>query len=202
MQRLCRYISDSLRPGMFFFAALAISAVNMSGTATAQNYVNSRADFITSLDDETMLITEYLGSGSGSIEGESCDDCCSSDCCKKRRGICGDLRSRRREVNWFSCSCNGSYKFPVPPLYTYHWPGLYSLERMTDYHSPWRFPPLKPYAPEPSLDDQAFLPRVIQTAAIEPLGEVSSLHRPAIAGERRRPERASAKLRRAYGIAR
>ena len=23
----------------------------------------------------------------------------------------------------FNCGCNGSYKFPVPPLYTYHWPG-------------------------------------------------------------------------------
>jgi len=188
---------------MILFAGLAILAVNIFGTATAQNYVNSRADFVTSFDDETMVITEYLGSGSDSFEGESCDDCCSSDCCKqKRRGICGQLRSRRREVNWFSCSCNGSYKFPVPPLYTYHWPGLYSLERMTDYHSPWRFPPLKPYAPEPSLDDQAFRPRVIQTSAIEPFGEVPSLHHRSVAGERRGPEPASAKLRRAYGIAR
>ncbi len=48
----------------------------------------------------------------------------------------------------FNCGCNGSYKFPVPPLYTYHWPGLYSQQLMTDYHSPWRFPPIKPYSDE------------------------------------------------------
>ncbi len=48
----------------------------------------------------------------------------------------------------FNCGCNGSYKFPVPPLYTYHWPGMYSAQWMTDYHSPWRFPPLKPYVDE------------------------------------------------------
>jgi hypothetical protein len=48
----------------------------------------------------------------------------------------------------FNCGCNGSYKFPVPPLYTYHWPGMYQQHLMTDYHSPWRFPPLKPYVDE------------------------------------------------------
>ena len=48
----------------------------------------------------------------------------------------------------FNCGCNGSYKFPVPPLYTYHWPGMWSAQLMTDYHSPWRFPPLKPYTEE------------------------------------------------------
>jgi hypothetical protein len=49
---------------------------------------------------------------------------------------------------YYSCGVQGSYKFPVPPLYTYHWPGMYSQVRMTDYHSPWRFPPLKPYTEE------------------------------------------------------
>jgi hypothetical protein len=51
----------------------------------------------------------------------------------------------------FHCGCNGSYKFPVPPLSTYHWPGMYSHQLMTDYHSPWRFPPLKPYVDEVPL---------------------------------------------------
>lgn len=51
---------------------------------------------------------------------------------------------------YFNCGCSGSYKFPVPPLSTYHWPGMYSAERMTDYHSPWRFPPIKPYTEEPT----------------------------------------------------
>src|SRR5688500_7687779 len=49
----------------------------------------------------------------------------------------------------FNCGSTGSYKFPVPPQYTYFWPGsVYSLELMTNYHSPWRFPPLKPYTEE------------------------------------------------------
>ena len=47
-----------------------------------------------------------------------------------------------------NCGCNGSYNYPVPPLYTYHWPGMYKAQRMTDYHSPWRFPPLRPYTEE------------------------------------------------------
>lgn len=46
---------------------------------------------------------------------------------------------------WFNCNCNGSYKFPVPPLYTYHWPGMYSHQMMTNYHSPWRVPPITRY---------------------------------------------------------
>ena len=45
----------------------------------------------------------------------------------------------------FNCGCGGSYKFPVPPLYTYHWPGMYSAQLMTEYRSPWRFPPLRPF---------------------------------------------------------
>lgn len=53
---------------------------------------------------------------------------------------------------WYNCGCNGSYKFPVPPLYTYHWPGMYSQRLMTDYHSPWRFPPIRPYVDEPQAD--------------------------------------------------
>ena len=202
MQRLCRHISDSYRVGMVFAAALGIATVIASGTATAQNYVESGRVVSTSFDDESMMITEYFGSEQSFDDNQSCDDCCSSGCRKRRRGVCGDLRSRRREANWFSCSCNGSYKFPVPPLYTYHWPGLYQLERMTDYHSPWRFPPLKPYAPEPSLDDEAFRPSVIRTSAVEPFPEAPSVHERRVAGGRLGPEPLSAKLRRTYGIAR
>lgn len=50
----------------------------------------------------------------------------------------------------YNCGCNGSYKYPVPPLSTYHWPGMYSHVRMTDYHSPWRFPPIRPYTDDPT----------------------------------------------------
>lgn len=52
----------------------------------------------------------------------------------------------------YNCGCSGSYKFPVPPQYTYHWPGMYSQSLMTDYHSPWRFPPLRPYVDDPRAE--------------------------------------------------
>jgi hypothetical protein len=74
-------------------------------------------------------------------------DACGGDACGNG---CGQGRGPRYEGldPYANCGCNGSYKFPVPPLYTYHWPGLYSAQLMTDYHSPWRFPPLKPYVDE------------------------------------------------------
>jgi hypothetical protein len=84
----------------------------------------------------------------------------------------------------FNCGCNGSYKFPVPPLYTYHWPGMYSAQLMTEYHSPWRFPPLKPYADEvPPVEMGAHvgahpvLRTVSASSAIElrPAGEPESM---------------------------
>lgn len=84
----------------------------------------------------------------------SCEQCEDQGCCKSSWGRgrgCGRLHQHHLIEGrdpWFSCGCAGSYKFPVPPLYTYHWPGMYSMERMTDYRSPWRFPPLKPYADE------------------------------------------------------
>jgi hypothetical protein len=52
---------------------------------------------------------------------------------------------------YFNCGCNGSYNYPVPPLYTYHWPGMYKQQRMTDYRSPWRFPPIRPYTDETGI---------------------------------------------------
>lgn len=71
------------------------------------------------------------------------DGCCDDGCGNGRRGPKYDGLDP-----YFNCGCNGSYKFPVPPLYTYHWPGMYQQHLMTDYHSPWRFPPLKPYVDE------------------------------------------------------
>ena len=46
---------------------------------------------------------------------------------------------------WFNCGCNGSYKFPVPPLYTYHWIGMFSHQLTTDYQSQRRFPAVRPF---------------------------------------------------------
>jgi hypothetical protein len=81
------------------------------------------------------------------------DGCLGDPCCGDGCGDgCGNGRGRGPKYEgldyYFNCGCNGSYKFPVPPLYTYHWPGMYQQQLMTDYHSPWRFPPLKPYVDE------------------------------------------------------
>jgi hypothetical protein len=73
-----------------------------------------------------------------------CDPCDPCSHCGRNHG----RRNARNQELGFNCGCNGSYKFPVPPLYTYHWPGMYQAVLMTDYHSPWRFPPLKPYVDE------------------------------------------------------
>jgi len=106
---------------------------------------------------------------SGGCQSGACDSgsaCCNSGCrgCRACRGSdpgcgpggCHGLHSHGYCLargypgldRYFNCGCNGSYKFPVPPLYTYHWPGMYSQQLMTDYHSPWRFPPIKPYSDE------------------------------------------------------
>ncbi len=79
-----------------------------------------------------------------------CSNCGDSGCGQGGCGKCGCFLSRGYEGldRHFNCGCNGSYKFPVPPLYTYHWSGMYSQQLMTDYHSPWRFPPIKPYSDE------------------------------------------------------
>lgn len=53
-----------------------------------------------------------------------------------------------------NCNCRGSYKYPVPPQYTYFWPGMYAQRTMTEYISPWRFPPLQPL----KRDAQAAVP--------------------------------------------
>jgi hypothetical protein len=44
----------------------------------------------------------------------------------------------------FNCSCHGSYKYPVPPQYTYFWPGMYAQPCMTQYVSPYRVTSLNP----------------------------------------------------------
>ncbi len=90
-------------------------------------------------------------------DAAGCDaDGCNADGC----GLLGGRGSKngcgRRIAGWdrsYNCGCNGSYNYPVPPLYTYHWPGLYKQQLMTDYHSPWRFPAIKPYTDEPVAKD-------------------------------------------------
>ncbi len=106
-----------------------------------------------------MSYTQGESASSQIVGGESCDSCGgdSDECQNSHRGcrlsnMFGGGRGNQQSVDWGNCNCNGSYKFPVPPLYTYHWPGRYSQQLMTDYHSPWRFPPLRPYVDEPKKE--------------------------------------------------
>lgn len=94
----------------------------------------------------------------GCVQDGMVDPCADGDCWS-----CGRRGSRYegREPG-FNCGCNGSYKFPVPPLYTYHWPGMYSSQLMTDYHSPWRFPPLKPYVDEAPPEVMGIRPHALR----------------------------------------
>jgi hypothetical protein len=93
--------------------------------------------------------------GCGSCD--ACDQCGGSGGLFGGHGHCGGhghggCHACRHHIDgldrYFNCGCNGSYNYPVPPLYTYHWPGMFKAQRMTDYHSPWRFPPLRPYTEE------------------------------------------------------
>ena len=93
-----------------------------------------------------LMSLAVLALANVSMGDDYCDEC-------GDQGLWGHHHHARhaaaKRAEWYSnCGCNGSYKFPVPPLYTYHWPGMYSAQLMTEYHSPWRFPPLKPYTDE------------------------------------------------------
>ena len=122
----------------------------------------SEAETIPAPGGETTTESTGLAESATGECSDCGDDCCEECCeeCPRRRPLLAlidkldECKAKCRsccacnQESWNNCNCNGSYKFPVPPLYTYHWPGLYSAELMTDYHSPWRFPPLKPYTDE------------------------------------------------------
>jgi hypothetical protein len=102
---------------------------------------------------------------------------CADECCDGCGGLFGHHRHGHHRYRYdglqpgFNCGCNGSYKFPVPPLYTYHWPGMWSAQQMTGYQSPWRFPPLKPYVDEvaPQTMSVESLRRVRPVSAADPV---------------------------------
>jgi len=118
----------------------------------------------------------FAGEGCAADSGACNCGCGNGDPCACGHGGCGlfghkcgcpiDGLSR-----WANCGCNGSYNYPVPPLYTYHWPGMYKQVRMTDYHSPWRFPPLKRYEDEPLPTIPAPAPKA--AASVKTLRPVS-----------------------------
>lgn len=78
----------------------------------------------------------------GTVASAACPSCVACDPCgaKVHQGC---LARYMASVGGFNCACRGSYKFPVPPQYTYHWPGMYSQSWMTAYNSPYRYPALK-----------------------------------------------------------
>ena len=138
--------------------SLLVVAVSSFATVTA-NEIVYQGEYPATIDvqggtyGDAAYISDANSCATGS--GSSCSDggCGSSDCDSGCGEGCGCTKCRKRQCasaqeGWFNCGCNGSYKFPVPPLYTYMWPGLYSQQLVTDYHSPWRFPPLKPYTNE------------------------------------------------------
>jgi hypothetical protein len=154
---------------------------------------------------------------SGNCSGGQCGSDCAKPALGSRLGCLGCLGGLlvQHEVGSFNCGCNGSYKFPVPPLYTYHWPGMYSQELMTDYHYPWRFLPLKPYtdefprpgepgklagsAPAISMAPPATSVRVV-SATVDSVSAVATpmaTEAPRMPGE---PEPTSKKLERLYGV--
>lgn len=97
--------------------------------------------------------------------GLGCGHGCHGGCFLGRRYEGQDLQ--------FNCGCQGSYNYPVPPQFTYHWPGsTYKLPLMTNYHSPWRFPPLKPYTEEvlvPQGAEYSVEPTLVPVSAYQDL---------------------------------
>lgn len=134
---------------------LLVVAVSLVSTASA-NEIVYQGEYPATIDvqgesyGDAAFISDANSCASSS--GSNCDDGdCEDDCSSGCDSGCGGCRKRQcasQQESWYNCGCNGSYKFPVPPLYTYMWPGLYSQQLVTDYHSPWRFPPLKPYTNE------------------------------------------------------
>ncbi|MEX2027106.1 MAG: hypothetical protein WEH44_07390 [Pirellulaceae bacterium] len=93
------------------------------------------------------------------IDGDACGAGCGRGGCGLFGRRCGRGGDGIEGLDpHFNCGCRGSYNYPVPPQYTYHWPGMYKQNLMTDYTSPWRFPPLKPYVDEQPVQSAESVP--------------------------------------------
>ncbi|REK23792.1 MAG: hypothetical protein DWQ42_14970 [Planctomycetota bacterium] len=163
--------------------ALPADAQTFAASANRHDSEFDRASGVTILDEGE----EFVDGEGSNFEDECCDEC---GCGRGKRRGCS-RGGRKNQADSFNCGCNGSYKFPVPPLYTYHWPGLYSHQLMTDYHSPWRYPGIRPYE-----DEKPFQARV------EPRMRRASYHQASLdsvtAPVAAEPERISDKMRRYY----
>lgn len=182
------------------------------------------ADEVIYYGDEPATIvsnsSELDDAGYTNVSDDSCctnqDSTCGSDGgCQSEGddGSCGDCgegcghgcrrQCASQQESWYNCGCNGSYKFPVPPLYTYMWPGLYSQQLVTNYHSPWRFPPLKPYTNE-APTGEPYESAASSQSAVRPVSAEVVRRRSAgpasPAEEGRRVESTSVRIRRLYQI--
>lgn len=83
-----------------------------------------------------------------------CPTCCGPIHGAGMRACCHRYASYIASFGYFNCNCRGSYKFPVFPQYTYHWPGMYSQQTMTEHVGPYRYPGLKhpPWLPDTRED--------------------------------------------------
>jgi len=125
-----------MRKACAWFATLAIVLL-YAGQILAQEKTSNKPG----------LIPNDIAVDQPTEEAQTADDAYDFDYCGCRRGcrqgLLGRHYSKYYSVGAFNCSCRGSYKFPVLPQYTYHWPGMYSQRTMTEYNSPFRFPPLQ-----------------------------------------------------------
>ena len=130
------------------------------------------------------------------------DDYCYTGA-RHRQNCYGRLLDKWAQVGNFNCSCRGSYKFPVPPQYTYHWPGMYSQQTMTQYNSPYRFPPLKQPPPEeagPKADQEVGPPEQQGRFHIRQAGQVEPARPKLRASRLSAPESVSRKIKRHYCV--
>ncbi|WP_347246214.1 hypothetical protein [Thermogutta sp.] len=120
--------------------AISLSWPHVSGALRAAEPEQSSAGSASApASVEEAGISSAVPGARSSIElSPACPAC---DCCGHFHQGC--LARYMSAVGGFNCTCRGSYKFPVPPQYTYHWPGLYSQQLMTAYNSPYRYPALK-----------------------------------------------------------
>jgi hypothetical protein len=136
--------------------------------------------------------------------GMTADDACSGGCgCRCRQCWYDKLLNKWADPGYSNCSCKGSYKFPVPPQYTYFWPGMYSQQTMTEYNSPYRFPNLKnpPTDKAEAPYNQDVEPMTRQAPVqVRQVSQSGSAAPQLLPSDHRSSESISAKIKRSYGI--
>jgi hypothetical protein len=134
--------------------------------------------------------------------GAAADNSCSEGC-RCRQCLYDKLLNKWADPGYFNCNCKGSYKFPVPPQYTYFWPGMYSQKTMTEYNSPYRFPSLKnpPVEKAEAPYNQDVGPMARQTQAqVRQVSQSGSAEPQLLPSNPRTSESISSRIKRSYGI--